>query len=161
MQHTEASACCLLLVGLGCSQLCVQPVLTALVAPDELERCLTAPAMCSLQKDALECQCVANLADWIAILLIVLCRRRVRRVEEGRAAARRAAAQATGADAAAPALADDDDREGDTCVICLEARCQTVFPSCGHMCTCLECSRNLNRCPICRTKSRAITVYRP
>ncbi|KAL3161152.1 hypothetical protein ABBQ38_009525 [Trebouxia sp. C0009 RCD-2024] len=47
-----------------------------------------------------------------------------------------------------------------TCVICLERDSDTVFQACGHMCTCNDCSVRLNRCPICRTRTRAIRVYR-
>ncbi len=57
----------------------------------------------------------------------------------------------------------DDNEEADSserlCVICLENRSNMVFQACGHMCTCNQCSSNLNRCPICRTRTRAIRVY--
>lgn len=60
-------------------------------------------------------------------------------------------------------VARDGDEQADggegTCVICLERRSNSVFQACGHMCTCSECSSGLTRCPICRTKTRAIRVY--
>lgn len=87
-------------------------------------------------------------------------RDRVRRVEERRAAARLATGE-RGSDQAGADEPDAAAEAGHTCVICLEHACDTVFQSCGHMCTCSQCSRNLNRCPICRTKTRAIRVYRP
>lgn len=54
----------------------------------------------------------------------------------------------------------DEDRVTDLCVVCLEQPCGSVFAQCGHMCTCVGCSQQLQRCPICRAKTSSIRVYR-
>lgn len=47
------------------------------------------------------------------------------------------------------------------CCICLDSEADAVYTVCGHMCTCWSCSRRAgNRCPMCRTSSPAIQVYR-
>ncbi|KAK9816435.1 hypothetical protein WJX72_000210 [[Myrmecia] bisecta] len=55
--------------------------------------------------------------------------------------------------------AADPDRAASLCVVCLERQCDMVF-TCGHLCACERCSRQMDKCPICRHRSRAIKVYR-
>lgn len=38
----------------------------------------------------------------------------------------------------------------DVCKICYDAKINCVLIRCGHMCTCLNCSEQLEKCPICR-----------
>ncbi len=38
----------------------------------------------------------------------------------------------------------------DECVCCLENSTNTLFYTCGHSCVCVECSKNINRCPMCQ-----------
>lgn len=40
--------------------------------------------------------------------------------------------------------------EQNECIICIENKLQIVFVPCGHICSCVECSKRLNQCPICR-----------
>ena len=51
------------------------------------------------------------------------------------------------------------DRPNNTCVVCLEHAPNTVFTACGHLAVCWDCGSLLNRCPICRSPSRAVKVY--
>eukprot|EP00798_Chlamydomonas_sp_ICE-L_P008318 gene8318-1593_t len=55
----------------------------------------------------------------------------------------------------------DDDRTRDTCVVCIDRPIEMVFPVCGHFCCCYECGQKMKRCPVCRTSSTPIKVYRP
>jgi hypothetical protein len=78
---------------------------------------------------------------------------------------RRAAAAAAGGGGAAAggAAAEEEegaDRERDTCVVCLEGQASIVYTACGHMCVCVGCSKALKRCPVCRTQSDSIKVFR-
>lgn len=93
-----------------------------------------------------------------------------RKAQQAEARAARALARAQAGAAAGGATEDggasdsssyEGDRERDTCVICLEGRADTVFTACGHMCACEGCSLSLDKCPICRIRSRPIKVYRP
>lgn len=38
------------------------------------------------------------------------------------------------------------------CKICFENKVNTVLIRCGHMGVCLDCSRQLDKCPICRSE---------
>ena len=45
------------------------------------------------------------------------------------------------------------------CCICMENPREMVYINCGHLCACLKCERRVDdKCPICRTASRAIRV---
>ena len=48
------------------------------------------------------------------------------------------------------------------CSVCMDddkLAC-TIFPQCGHRCTCFECAQRCNnKCPICREVSRPIVIY--
>jgi len=48
-----------------------------------------------------------------------------------------------------------------TCSVCMINKKAVVFVDCGHLATCLECSRKLNnKCPICSTMNeKVIRVY--
>jgi hypothetical protein len=59
-----------------------------------------------------------------------------------------------GAEAAAPGESAPENSKDmsseDTCKICYDEKVNCVLIRCGHMCTCLECSKQLEKCPICR-----------
>ncbi len=38
------------------------------------------------------------------------------------------------------------------CKICLAKSLEIIFQPCGHVCSCLNCSQKLIKCPICRQK---------
>ena len=45
------------------------------------------------------------------------------------------------------------------CCICMENPREMVYINCGHLCACVKCERRIDdKCPICRTASRAIRV---
>lgn len=48
----------------------------------------------------------------------------------------------------------------DLCAVCLTNHCSAVFAQCGHMCACISCAERMDKCPICRAKTRVIRVYR-
>ena len=58
----------------------------------------------------------------------------------------------------------DDFRESATsdelCCICNEEPRTFVNTSCGHMCSCQNCTSRLDRCPICRAQGTFIRVIR-
>lgn len=56
-------------------------------------------------------------------------------------------------------LRDVGDQGEGLCTVCFEQRSDMVFTGCGHLCTCQRCSRNLDRCPICRNASNTVRVY--
>jgi len=45
------------------------------------------------------------------------------------------------------------------CIVCMEAKYDTVFINCGHMCCCANCAAKVKRCPICRQVSKYKRVY--
>lgn len=36
------------------------------------------------------------------------------------------------------------------CSICMEYNSKIIFTPCNHICSCINCSKKLNECPICR-----------
>jgi hypothetical protein len=59
-------------------------------------------------------------------------------------------------------LADDseDDTE-DVCKVCMDNAIDCVLLECGHMVTCLKCSKQVAECPICRQNvSRIVKVFK-
>lgn len=45
----------------------------------------------------------------------------------------------------------DETNEALLCKICMDEQMNMVFEPCGHLSTCLKCSRPLYKCPMCRT----------
>nr|CAB3225593.1 ZF(RING)-14 zinc finger protein [Phallusia mammillata] len=46
------------------------------------------------------------------------------------------------------------------CKVCLDRNSNMVFIPCGHLCCCLECTRALRTCPVCRKHiTRAVRTY--
>lgn len=46
------------------------------------------------------------------------------------------------------------------CTVCIDKESDTVFQACGHLCVCEQCALSLVRCPLCRTRSRTLRVFR-
>ena len=44
------------------------------------------------------------------------------------------------------------------CVICLERRRRYVLMPCFHLCSCDQCTKRLNRCPLCRAIVQATHI---
>tara|TARA_A100001015_G_C15043830_1_gene741887 strand:+ start:3182 stop:3715 length:534 start_codon:yes stop_codon:yes gene_type:complete len=45
------------------------------------------------------------------------------------------------------------------CCICMENPREMVYINCGHLCACAKCERRIDdKCPICRTASRAVKI---
>lgn len=56
---------------------------------------------------------------------------------------------------------NEPDDEKDVCKICWDATIDCVLLECGHMCTCTNCAKKLNECPICREHVvRCVHVFR-
>jgi hypothetical protein len=55
----------------------------------------------------------------------------------------------------------DTNGEQQICVICFDRKINCVGTPCGHAVSCLECSHNLQVCPICNESSNFIKIYRP
>ena len=89
---------------------------------------------------------------------------RARRAGTAAATSRGGVSRGDGAGGADVNGEDGSDNELDRrglCIICLEKDCDMVFPNCGHMCVCGNCtsSGRLAQCPICRTHGRPIRVF--
>jgi E3 ubiquitin-protein ligase MUL1 len=135
----------------------------------------------SLQSSSLACQQWAAAFAAVGASMLVTAgvqyalmwqRQRRLRARVEKALRDRAAAEGAAANAGAPGTAgstaareaggmgaDDGGVSSGLCVVCLERSCDTVFPSCGHMCACSRCSGGLSRCPICRSRGGPIRVY--
>ncbi|KXS13312.1 hypothetical protein M427DRAFT_58836 [Gonapodya prolifera JEL478] len=50
-------------------------------------------------------------------------------------------------------------QKGETCIICWDRSRTAVFAPCGHHAACVECSKELTLCPVCRTKVRSVVRY--
>lgn len=44
------------------------------------------------------------------------------------------------------------------CIICYDAKANTIFDPCGHMCACIDCAARLKSCCYCKKKIRSIAV---
>ena len=56
---------------------------------------------------------------------------------------------------------DDIGDDKDICKLCIENKIDCVFIDCGHLMSCLRCSRNLENCPFCRqTIYKTMKVYK-
>jgi len=56
----------------------------------------------------------------------------------------------------------DKPSEGSECVVCMDAKPDSVIITCGHMCMCGVCARGLKLCPLCRqafTPDQVIKVF--
>lgn len=49
----------------------------------------------------------------------------------------------------------------DPCVICYEKTIDCVLTPCGHQICCLECSKEMSKCPICTSSFESIRIFRP
>mmetsp|Transcript_35922 Transcript_35922/g.86805 ORF Transcript_35922/g.86805 Transcript_35922/m.86805 type:complete len:1422 (-) Transcript_35922:2467-6732(-) len=49
----------------------------------------------------------------------------------------------------------------DECIICFSNPINCVATPCGHQICCLDCSRNITRCPVCAVECTFMRVYRP
>ena len=58
------------------------------------------------------------------------------------------------------AEANGGDKHQDLCTVCIDKESDTVFQACGHLCVCEQCAMNLVRCPLCRTRSKTLRVFR-
>jgi len=57
--------------------------------------------------------------------------------------------------------ANGGDVEKDICKVCWDATINCVLLECGHMCACINCSKKLTECPICRQHVvRCVHVFR-
>lgn len=61
---------------------------------------------------------------------------------------------------------DDDDESvattvADACILCYEKSIDCVNTPCGHQICCLECSNNLDSCPVCNSECQFIRIYKP
>ena len=54
-----------------------------------------------------------------------------------------------------------DVRDSDLCNICMSNPIDCLILECGHMCTCLNCAKELCKCPICRQEiARIVKAFR-
>ena len=44
----------------------------------------------------------------------------------------------------------DTMEDSDLCKICMDSVVDCVMLECGHMCTCINCGKQMSECPICR-----------
>ena len=60
---------------------------------------------------------------------------------------------------------DDDESVAttveDICIICYDQPIDCVFTPCGHQISCLKCSSNLSKCPICSVRASVLKIFRP
>jgi Zinc finger, C3HC4 type (RING finger) len=54
-----------------------------------------------------------------------------------------------------------DKEGGQICIICFDRRINCVGTPCGHAVCCLECTANLELCPVCNERSNFIKIFRP
>ncbi len=53
------------------------------------------------------------------------------------------------------------DEQGDMCQICMAEEIDALFYDCGHVCSCVECAKQVESCPICRkTVRHVVRMYR-
>jgi len=45
------------------------------------------------------------------------------------------------------------------CKICMSNTINAVYPACGHMCACFDCSQATTRCPICRANGKGVKIF--
>jgi len=49
----------------------------------------------------------------------------------------------------------------DPCVICYDKTIDCVLTPCGHQICCLDCSKEMSKCPICTSSFESIRIFRP
>jgi hypothetical protein len=49
----------------------------------------------------------------------------------------------------------------DICIICYDNPIDCVITPCGHQICCLECSSNMDSCPVCNADGQFIRIFRP
>jgi FYVE zinc finger/Zinc finger, C3HC4 type (RING finger) len=54
-----------------------------------------------------------------------------------------------------------EDNDGQLCIICFDRKINCVGTPCGHAVCCLECTSNLELCPVCNDRSAFIKIFRP
>jgi hypothetical protein len=96
------------------------------------------------------------LRRWLRARRELRARRMLQDAVRAREARRRLAAAGGGGGGEEAA----EERDADTCVVCIEEQACMAFVACGHLCACAKCSKQLKRCPVCRTASDCIRVYR-
>ncbi|XP_031557331.1 E3 ubiquitin-protein ligase RNF34-like [Actinia tenebrosa] len=58
-------------------------------------------------------------------------------------------------------IGDNDEDSEDICKVCMDRAIDCVLLECGHMVTCLQCSKQVAECPICRQNvSRIVKVFK-
>ena len=63
---------------------------------------------------------------------------------------------------ATDALRKTQERNDNTCAVCLDNAINVVLIPCGHMCSCSQCSNKLSNCPICRSAIvQRVHVFHP
>lgn len=54
-----------------------------------------------------------------------------------------------------------EETEPDVCKICYDREINCVFLECGHLCSCVECGRQMKDCPICRRPiARVVEIFK-
>lgn len=52
-------------------------------------------------------------------------------------------------------------KDSDICKVCYDAKINSVLIRCGHMAVCMDCSQQLETCPICRMEiTDVIQIYK-
>jgi len=53
-----------------------------------------------------------------------------------------------------------DESHDDECIICFDNKIDCVATPCGHQIICLECSKNISRCPVCAQDCNFLRVFK-
>ena len=52
------------------------------------------------------------------------------------------------------------DEEMKLCQVCYEQEMDSLFYTCGHVCACEGCAKQLESCPVCRERVRGVAKIR-
>ena len=52
------------------------------------------------------------------------------------------------------------DEEMRLCQVCYEGERDSLFYTCGHVCACETCARQVENCPICRERVKGVVKVR-
>ena len=55
----------------------------------------------------------------------------------------------------------DESMINDECILCYDNSIDCVMTPCGHQVCCLQCSANLDTCPVCNSKGTFIRIFKP